>query len=343
MKAGIATSFTVHALFLAGAMVSLASPPPFKTPEIEAITTELIPFEELTKSVIGDRKAELTPTPAPKQTTRPQQRPEAQNAGDTESDKPSDAEKLTKAPPVEKTEAPTPTPAVKPEPRPEKEPEPVAKPEPKPEPKPESVKKEEPEPKAEPEPEPKEKTDIALLVEKNNQPQETEEAKPEFQKLPDRVAAPKRRPSRPTTKTAEQTDAKKKAVVNKADANAGGAKASNKKASKGVKKSNNASKLAQSEIDALRGRLEGCWSVGDLTGHPDADKMRATVTFNLNRSGEIEGRVKVKVSGTDRGTRATLAVRVRAAVTECAPYNLPQEKYETWSEVVVNFSLADML
>lgn len=327
MKTGIVTSFTVHALMLAGAMVSLASPPPLKIPEIEAITTELVPFEELTKTVTGEREAEITPTPAPKQAIVPKARPEAVNVGDTESDKQSDAKKVTKAPPVEKTEAPAPKPAPRPEPKPVEKTEPVTPPK----------AQEKPEPKPEP------KTDIAMLVEKNKTEQESETPTEEFQKLPDRVAAPKARPKRNQAEPKKQTDAKKKAVVNKAESAAGGAKASTKKASKGVRKSNNAGKLAQTEIDALRGRLEGCWSVGDLSGHPDASSMRAKVTFNLSRSGEIEGRVKVAVSGTDRSTKATLAVRVRAAVTECAPYNLPQEKYETWSEVVVNFSLADML
>ena len=78
--------------------------------------------------------------------------------------------------------------------------------------------------------------------------------------------------------------------------------------------------------------------------HPDAQKMRAKVEFKLTKSGDIDGRVKVKVTGTDRGTSATLAVNVRGTIQECAPYsNLPAEKYETWKDMVVNFSLQDML
>ena len=93
----------------------------------------------------------------------------------------------------------------------------------------------------------------------------------------------------------------------------------------------------------MRGRLEGCWSAGILSGNPDAAKIRAKVSFKLTKAGDIDGRVKVKVSGGDRQTKSAFAISVKSAVSECAPYKLPAEKYETWADVVVNFSLADML
>lgn len=326
MKAGFLTSSLFHVGVLGYAMVSIAAPKPLPVPQVEALPIELVTIEAITKSVAGDRTAKVETPPAPKPSTRPEPRPEAVNAGNTANDQAADATQATKAPPVEETKAPAPEPAPRPEPEPQPKPEPVAKPAPA------------------TEPVPQEKTDIAMLVEKNQPtPEPTEPAPdPEVLKLPDRVSAPKRRPKRPPVKKADDRDVKEKAVVNRETANAGGAKAAKKPAGLGTKKGT-AAKLAQSEIDALRGRLETCWSVADLTGHPDAASMRAQVIFKLTRSGDIDGRVKVKVSGTDRATKATLAVRVRAAVSECAPYALPPEKYETWSEVQVNFSLADML
>ncbi|MEM8750597.1 MAG: hypothetical protein AAGF28_09855 [Pseudomonadota bacterium] len=327
MKAGLTTSALVHVAVLAGAMVSLAAPKPLLAPEVEALPIELVPFEEISKAVQGAPDAKPDNPPAPKPTAAPPRPEPAENAGETEIDKQSDADKIAPQPPVEKTEAPTPQEAPAPverPPQPEKTPEP-----PKPEP----------------------KTDIALLLKQSQPDQQSAEDTPDEPevKLPERVVVPKKRPSPVKEKVVEakpeepKDNVTKKAVVNKEESTAAGAKRSTQKEALGTKKKSNASRLAQSEIDAVRGRLEGCWSVGDLTGHPDAATMRARVTVNLNRDGTIDGRVKVKVSGTDRSTRATLSVRVRSAIIECAPYNLPVDKYDTWSEMIVNFSLADMI
>jgi len=340
MKAGFTSSILVHGAVLAWGVVSLAAPPSLSVPDVEALAIDIIPFETITKTIKGDKKADPDKKPAPKITKAPPKIEQAINVGDTDVDTKVEAPKTEKAPPVEKTEAPAP------------------------EPRPEPVKKSTPVPTPQLAPKPKPKTDIALLLKKSESLDAEKPKEEAFQKLPDKVIAPKQRPTKPKPETAEtnkrketkkvttaktkptkkkKTDATKKAVVNKAKSTGGGAKRSTKKTALGAKKSNNSSKLAQSEIDAVRGRLEGCWNVGDLSGHPDANTMRARVTFNLTRGGDIDGRVKVKVTGTNRGTKATLAVRVRAAIAECAPYNLPQEKYDTWSEVVVNFSLRDML
>ena len=341
MKAGLTTSAFVHVAAIAFGVVSLAAPKPLSVPDVEAVTADIVPYAELTKTIKGDKKADRAEKPAPKPTEKPQEVVNAQNIGDTKNDLNANAPKAEKTPPVEKVEVPTP----KPSPAPAKEPTPV------------------PTPKLAPEPKPK--TDIALLAKQSEIPEPSEPEEETFEKLPEKVAAPKPRPAQPKpeaaqtdkrkledavktadtkkTDTEKTTDAKKKAVINKAKTSAGGAKKSTKKAALGAKKANNATKLSQNELDALRGALEGCFNAGDLPGHKDAATMRAKVTFKLNRSGEIEGRVKAKVSGTSGSTRSVFARRVKNAVTECSPYNLPPEKYDTWSEVVVNFSLTDLL
>ena len=71
--------------------------------------------------------------------------------------------------------------------------------------------------------------------------------------------------------------------------------------------------------------------------------MRARVTFKLTIDGRIDGLVRAKVTGTSGATRAVFSRRVKNAVKECQPYKLPPEKFDTWSDVVVNFSLTDLL
>lgn len=341
MKAGITSSILAHATLLTLGIVSLAAPPKLNVPDIEALPIDIIPIEELTKTIEGARKADRKPIPTPKKTAPlPKPKP-AVNVGESQIDVKADAPKVVKAPPVKKVEAPTPKLAPAP------------------------VKEETPVPTPELAAENKPKTDIAMLLKESESIEPDKPVEEVFEKLPDRVAAPKPRPQKPKPDTAQTTkrktepkvaakpvkkadDVKKKiddikAVLDKAKASAGGAKASQQEAALGAKKSNNDSKLSQNELDALRSSLEGCFNAGDLPGHQDAASMTARVTFKLTRSGEVDGRVKAKVSGTSGATRGVFSRRVKNAILDCAPYRLPAEKYDTWSEVVVNFSLKDLL
>jgi len=336
MKAGMFTSLLAHGAILGWAVVSIAAPKPLSVPDVEALPIDIIPIESLTKTVRGDRTAKLAEVPKPterqtKTPPKPEPKP-AENVGDTNRDVKVEAPKVTKAPPVEKVSAPEPRPEPAPKPKPKA-------PEPKPEPKPEPVVQ--PQPKPAPTP----KTDIAMLLKQSEPVEEPKAEQPEeppkeqFAKLPDRVPAPKRRP-RPPKKAPPPT---KKALLDKKDTSAGGAKRNTKKANLGTRKGNNAAKLSTSEIDALRGQIQRCWNVGALAGSDDAAKLRARVIFKLDRNGEIDGKPTATASGGNSRANRTFAGGARRAVIRCAPYNLPAEKYETWSEVVVNFSLADML
>jgi len=335
MKAGVVTSLLAHGAILGWAVVSIAAPKPLPTPEVEALPIEIIPIESITKTVQGDRKAKLAkiPKPSPKQTKTPTkpEAPKAENIGDSNRDIKAEAPKVTKAPPVEKVSAPEPRPEPAPKPKPKA-------PEPKPEPKPQPVVRPKPELKPTP------KTDIAMLLKQSEpieQPVTSEpgEPKEEFAKLPDRVPAPKKRP-KPPKKAPPPT---KKALLDKKETSAGGAKRNTQKSNLGTKKGNNATKLSTSEIDALRGQIQACWNVGALAGSDDAEKLRARVEFRLNRAGEIDGKPSVKATGGNARANRTFAGSARRAVIRCAPYQLPADKYETWADVAVNFSLADML
>ena len=322
MKAGFASSLLAHLMVVGFGVVSLSSPRPMTVADVEALPVDIIPIESITKTIQGEKDAELTEAPAPKPTTRPETVENAENVGDTSRDTKADAPKETKAPAVEKTEAPAP------EPEPE-----IAE-------KPEQVPVPEPKPATEP------KTDIAALTQELAEPEKTEET---FE-APKRVTTPKRRPTRPKRDTAQKDKRKDKktkdeiaALLNKEDASAGGAKRSTKKAGLGTKKGNNKVKMSQSEVDALRGQIQSCWNVGALAGRDDADKLRARVEFRLKPDGTLDGKPSVDASGGSKRSNRTFAGSARRAVIGCAPYQLPQDKYEDWADVVVNFSLKDML
>ncbi len=338
MKAGFATSTILHAVILGSALVSLSTAKPLDS-DFDEIPIIYENTAEETLTVKGDEQAKLETPPAPKETKSPPKLPDtqAENVGDTDRDAKSVDAPQTIAPPVEKTQAPTPSSRPKAE----------TKPDPVPVPK----------PQVKPEPEQETKTDLALLIEKSK-PDEVEKVdENSFEPLPQKVPAPKKRPSPPKPEQAAKKpddkkpedkkdrkaeDKKKKKAVEKATVNnqesGSGKKRNTKKAGGGAKTANNTSKLSASELAALRGRLEGCWGVTDLTGHPDAATMRVRVSLKLTPTGEIDGRVKVKVSGTSGRMKATLATRTRSSIIECAPYDLKGD-----SELVVNFSLQDML
>ncbi len=338
MKAGFTSSILAHMMVVGFGVVSLSSPRPMNVADVEALPVDIIPIESITKTIQGDEKADRAETPAPKPTTRPETVENAENTGDTSRDTKADAPKETKAPAVEKTQAPA------------AEPEPVKAEEPTPVPIPELA------------PEPKPKTDIAALTQELAEPEQPQETEESFQ-APQRVTTPKRRPTRPKPDTAQTNkrkdekkvaEAKKRedkkkendkiaALLNKEDASAGGAKRSTRKAALGTKKGNNAVKMSQSEVDALRGQIQSCWNIGALAGRDDAEKLRARVEFRLKPDGTIDGKPSVDANGGSSRSNRTFAGSARRAVMRCAPYDLPRDKYEDWADVVVNFSLKDML
>ena len=94
-------------------------------------------------------------------------------------------------------------------------------------------------------------------------------------------------------------------------------------------------------MDALRGMIEKCWS--PPTGINDAGRLKITIKMNLNEAGEIDGSAaKWWPAAADRGIERAAAEAARRAVLKCAPYNLPADKYDAWSEVIVNFDPSQM-
>jgi colicin import membrane protein len=265
-------------------------------------------------------------------------------------------------------------------PKPKEEPKPVSAtevapvPQPKEEVKPDPVKQPEPKPAPakEPEPAPKPPVEQTASVEP---PQTSSDAvaeaiaadqPAETVQLPDSAPAPDARPKpqpaqAETAKAPDRKDADRpvkeassrpksddkqfnadeiSALLDKQKPSGGGAKRSREQASLGGDKTTGGNKLSQNEMDGLRQRLSGCWSIP--AGVDDAELLKVTVRFHLDRSGMLEGRPEVVAGGAPSGPGRTAAESAVRAVQKCAPFNLSADKYDTWAEIVVNFDPSDM-
>lgn len=371
MKGSIVTSSVLHSVVLGWALLSLGSPASFEVGDVESLPVDIVPIEELTQIQQGDKTAPMAERAAPVPTQRPQPVENAENVGDNDIDmktpptpdkRPQEVE-VAAAP--EKVERPLPTPsnetnevkeiapeetvaapptevAARSEPAPESTPEPEA---PAPaEAIPEPAAAEEipmptnvPVPAARPKPEP---------------PKPTEAKKPEQKTSPDAQTA-KTPDRKQDTRTQETAKAKASmdsdfnadevaALLNKQQASGGGAKRSTEQAALGGKKTTGGSTLSQSEMDALRGQIQNNWSV--IPGLADASDVRIQVRFKLDESGALVGDPQVSATGGSTQTQQVLMSGARRAVLRSAPFtNLPRDKYDSWSEVIVNFDPSELL
>ncbi|MBB6261268.1 outer membrane biosynthesis protein TonB [Paenochrobactrum gallinarii] len=354
MKAGLTSSVVIHVAIIGMGLVTFSSPRAFDVSDSEAFPVDIVPIESITQVQQGEKTAPKKEFSAPKPTTKPQTVDQAENVGDQDIDlktppRPDEKPKNVETADAAKAE---PKPADKPEPKPEQKPDPA--PETKPEPVPATEVQQKPEPKQDVQPDP-----VAEAIEK-----QAEVALDNTPKLPEKVPTPQAKPQPPQAQTAKTPDRKpveepKKAANNSAssqekDATAdevaallnrekaagGGAKRSTDQASLGAKKTTGGSKLTQSEMDALRGQISKCWNVP--AGVADAQGLVVTVKMRLTESGEIDGAPVVTSGGAESGVGRVAAESAKRAVMRCAPYNLPRDKYDSWSDVIVNFDPSEM-
>ena len=350
MKFGIIISALFHSAILGWGLFWLAPPKSFEVADIEALPVDIIPVASITQIQEGERDASAAERAAPAPTERQDVVEDAQNTGNndidlktTPTERPSDRS-IEAASEPEKAKVANPVPST----QAEEVPQPAEKPEPVPATEVAAL----PEPQQEVVPDP-----VAEAI------ADSEDVKPEFAALPDKVPTPKSRPERPKAQTAKTTERKNNqdqsqptklasardtefnadevaALLNRQDPAGGGAKRGTQEAALGGRTTTAGSELSQSEMDALRGQIQRCWQI--VPGMADGADVRVRVTMRLNRSGEIEGQPAVDASGGSERTRRVLAGGARRAVLRCAPYNLPPEKYETWADVVVNFDPSKM-
>jgi outer membrane biosynthesis protein TonB len=354
MKAGLTTSVIMHAALLGFGLFTLSAPSALEVADVEALPVDIVPVEEITQIQQGDKTATVNETPAPLPTKKPDIVPEARKVGENTVDTEKPVTPEAKPKPVETAAAPPPSPepAPRPEPVEQPKPEPVKQPEPKQAAAPATEVAPAAEPKQEVTPDPVAETIVA----------ETAEA--EAVKLPENAPAPEARPKPPQAQTAKTPDRKEadkptqeaaarpksdekefnadeiSALLNKETASGGGAKRSTQQAALGGDKTTSGSKLSQSEMDALRGQVQRCWNIP--AGALDGEALRVSVQFRLDPSGALEGTPEIIAGGGSSGVERAAAEAARRAVSRCAPYNLPAEKYDAWADVIVNFDPSEM-
>lgn len=374
MKTSLGTSFVLHSAALAFALVSLGSPAPMEVAPVEAMPVDIVPVESITQIQEGDKKAPKAEKSAPTPTKKPTNVPDAQNTGDNSVDlksAPVPVERPVKtesamAPPkvdkplpetakennevkevVKEETAPKPVETASlPQPKPEIQ-QPTPKP-PEPTPAPPEAKVEEaplpssvPLPAARPKPEPPKEQ--AKPVEKPpEKPVEKKTDTKTAEKPADKKVAEKKQETTKTTKAGESdfNPDEIENLLNKQASPSSGAKSSTQTAALGGKKTTGGNTLSQSEMDALRGQIQENWS--SFAGIQGLEGMIIRVTFSLDQQGNIVGQPQVSSTGGSDTARRTMEGNARRAVLKSQPFTgLPADKYDSWSEVAVNFDPSD--
>ncbi|MEW7008096.1 cell envelope integrity protein TolA [Lentilitoribacter sp. EG35] len=347
MQIGLVISSFLHVAILSWALLSFNAPKTLAVADVESVPVSIVPIEDLTKVLEGVKEATAKKKPAPKKTEVRTKVEDAQNTGENSVDlkslkvpTPSENEVVSKAPPKsEDKPKPTAEPSLKPEPveqvqpKPEtnattateiaalpKEATPVT-----PDPVKEAINSSEPE--AEKRVELPKTGPVPILREKS--------APAKTAKTPERKKTEVAKKETSSSKKSDFNSDEIASLLNKQDAQGGGAKRSARDEGLGVKTTKPASKLSQSEMDALRGQIQKYWNI--IPGLADGGEIRVTVSMQLDKSGNIIGQPDVNATGGSQSVRTTLAGSARRAVLRAQPYNLPLDKYDTWSEVVVNF------
>lgn len=343
MKGSLFTSSFLHTLALSAALVSLGSPEKLEIAPMETLPVDIVPISEFTQIQQGSKTAPMAETSAPVPTKKPPIAEPAENFGDNEVDLKSPPtpsqrpveQEVAAAPKKVETPAPTPDPEVN-EVK-EVVPEETAPP-PEPEPKPteeavpeEAVAEEIPLPEKAPIPAARPQPEIA-------KPAEKKPPKPDAKKDTKAQETAKSKPQMESDFNADDVAA----LLNKTDAAGGGAKRSTAPEALGGSTNTGGSTLSQSELDALRGIIQNNWLI--TPGMADAADVRVRVTFRLDQNGELVGEPEATATGGSPSAQQVLMSGAVRAVRKSAPFtNLPPDKYDAWSEVVVNFDPSELM
>lgn len=309
MRAGLIASLVVHVVVLVAGAVSLNFGKELTTAPVDSLPVDLVPVSELTKLQLGTKEAKEIKEAALQPTKKPAEKPEPEK-------KTGEAKKeVKKVQEAKKEVQQAETPPPPPEP---------AEPEPAP--------KEVPKEKA-----PVETAELGPEIEKTEKPKQVVKVRPRSKpKPPARPKAPKKE----EPKKKEDFNSKMAALLNKTNAKSSGTAKSAKPASLGSELGQTNVKMSQSELDALRGQVARCWN--PPVGAAGAEDLTVRLQFNLSRTGEVEGQMKVLNSSSNPTFRAAASSAERA-VYRCGPYSLPAAKYDAWKTVILNFDPRDML
>jgi colicin import membrane protein len=309
MRAGLTVSVIAHLGLLAWGIVSLPMPSPVDASQLEMIPVDFVEIDDVTQLNRGLQTAALVeelPPPAPAE-------PEP--------------------PPL-----PAPPPPPQPEPPPPPEPEPPPLPTPPP---PASV----PEPAPTPEPPPPEPAPPPPAPSPEVAPPPPEEVSQPLTNAP----MPRLRPQRtqvaetpreePPAPEEDSFDIDQlTAMLDQPETETPPPIAEQQPTVGAPTSSLSNVQMTANELDLLRSRLAECWNVP--IGWIDPAEVRVVLLLALNPDGSVAG-AQVLEAPQGQFARQAPESAVRA-VRLCAPYNLPQEKYDAWREVKVTFDPRDM-
>ncbi|CAN5420326.1 hypothetical protein BH10PSE7_BH10PSE7_33100 [soil metagenome] len=304
MRWDLTASIVMHVGILVAAFVVLPSPDKFKVEDAEMIPVDIVSIEDVGRrqaTVKTEEKPVEKPAPKPVEVVKPvQPAPEVAPEIKTAAHEPT-----AEPPPPEKKE----------------------------EPKKEEVKKEEPKP-LDPEP-------LKDLIKDTvkDEPKKEEPKKEETKKVEIPKEKPKEKPKPEKKKPAKFDTDDIAAFLNKVD----------DKRTAPLKPQDEAGTPKQGEfnlsgkddgisatlIDALRKRLAGCWSI---PAGARAAQLIVKVRFSLNQDGTVSGFPEVVNASSDPLFQATAQSAV-SAVMDCQAYDfLPQDKYDLWRDITINFN-----
>ena len=102
--------------------------------------------------------------------------------------------------------------------------------------------------------------------------------------------------------------------------------------------------LSISDKDLIKSQIAKCWTVP--AGARDAASIKVLVKVIIEKDGTVQATElldKVKYSSGDNFYRAAADSAIRA-VKKCSPLkNLPQDKYDSWKELELNFDPKEMI
>lgn len=309
MKGGLAASFGLHAAILAAAFVALPNPKHEVMP-VEAITVDISNIADANKLMATAKDAEKpVEMPAPKKAEIIKKTDETLKVAEEEKK----AAKEAKAPP------------------------PPPPPEPKPEPKKEEAKKEEPPP-----PDTDALAEILKKTAEEPPPPKKEEPRKKAEEKPKPVQKPAKKPEKKVAKLDTDkleellnTDAlldkeNEEKTTNASEAMTDGQPAPGERDLQGKDQA-----LSATTISAFVQRIRECWVIP-----PGAREGNITVKvrIQMNPDGSIAGNPEV-MNATGDFLFETTARSTVAAILSCQNYDfLPQEQYEVWKDLVLNFN-----
>jgi colicin import membrane protein len=310
MKAGWTISAVLHGAVLAWGLVAFATKP-LSSPPLEFISTDIISAADFSQITNGIKTAPKAETPKPLVEKVAEAKPVEEHTAKVVDNKP----EITAT--ADKVEPPKPEPEKKKaEPKP---PTPAAKNEPK------QAFAKEPEPKVDP---------IAEALKKD-----TKKPDPKTQQKAETPLPPKKpEPVKPQPKFDASRIA---ALLDKRDPRRHSATGDTLSHTPSLGMSTGrAASLSQSEIDALRARIQQCWN--PPAGLADARDLIVVVRIRFNQDGSLSAEPTLSNS-LSHPTFQIAAESALRAVKRCAPYSfMPIAKYDVWKDVEVTFDPRDM-